>query len=470
MNRFLDNIAPRPAPKQHPIESEFYNDVCIRLIEAYSSLEHKDERRTLLILKWVPLLSQLKGNPKLWKAAFSQQNDAATTKMLDELISRCIGSWDPHHVDSCLDWLVSIHKDSVNLCLNRMVKFLHLTSRAPASHTDSFVDSSTTFANSTWYGSDERLEAFTSIATRQSASSASGDSHPGCIDISPATSLLLILAAGEKAQTRKVTDLILTELSKTSQSDSGGLLEALLRVYLSRPRWMDLGKVEVRSALVQAAEMYRQDWASFRCSFDDQIDNLLDATFGGDLRMARSLTDMARSHPLLFLRKLQDVISLLRRDATGGTTGSDKDSRLIHGQAVGDPREANMAGNLARVTIRHWGYSYSEPLWLAMLDVVAAIPKEVLFNCGLKLGFLDFLGVYLMLLSVQLQLLSADKAARLKTKLSECFAVFQRTSLSGWREWLGITVEGSEVRHLLMSCSFITAAEAIESLKAVPSG
>ena len=130
-----------------------------------------------------------------------------------------------------------------------------------------------------------------------------------------------------------------------------------------------------------------------------------------------------------------------------------------------------MRGVDVNVTVRHWGFSYSEPLWSALLDVVTSIPNELLFGTGLQLGVLDFFATYLKLLSVQLQLLSADKSKRLVEKLLEVFAAFQRANSSSWKRWLGTTMDGMgrEVRHVLMNCNFITPQEAIESLKDVES-
>lgn len=96
------------------------------------------------------------------------------------------------------------------------------------------------------------------------------------------------------------------------------------------------------------------------------------------------------------------------------------------------------------------------------------VPREVLFGCGLKMGLLDFLGVYLRLMFVQTQLRS-DRLPRLKGKLSEFFDAFTASNVEGWEAWLGTKTSGlsslGATRNVLMSCDFISHQQAIDSIK-----
>ena len=99
-----------------------------------------------------------------------------------------------------------------------------------------------------------------------------------------------------------------------------------------------------------------------------------------------------------------------------------------------------------------------------------AVPREVLFSCGLKMGLLKFLGVFLRLIFIQSELRSSNKLDRLKEKLSEFFDAFKTTNPEGWDKWLGdrtdhgITSLGT-TRNVLMSCGFISREEALENLQ-----
>jgi hypothetical protein len=97
------------------------------------------------------------------------------------------------------------------------------------------------------------------------------------------------------------------------------------------------------------------------------------------------------------------------------------------------------------------------------------VPNEVLFSCGLKMGLLDLLGVYLRLMFVQSQLRTSEKVPRLKNKLAEFFEGLKVSNRKGWESWLGSSVSGlpslGATRNVLMSCDFISHQQAIDSVK-----
>ncbi len=98
-----------------------------------------------------------------------------------------------------------------------------------------------------------------------------------------------------------------------------------------------------------------------------------------------------------------------------------------------------------------------------------AVPKEVLFGCGLNMGLNDFLGIYLRLMSVQTQLRTNDGLSRLKGKLSEVFGAFKSSNRTVWDEWMSQEIAGlkslGSARNVLLSCDFISHQDAIESVK-----
>lgn len=447
----------------HPV------DVCVHLLRCFDELSQKNERAALLILKWIPLLSREQGSTDFWKLLFSASDNPMPQRVRDDVITVCVSCWIESHVEACVSWVSSIPTDASDYCFLRLTRFLASTSCSSPGHLGSFSDQSAMFGLASWCGGPKENAASrtaTDVAIRSLSDEKFVEDSYRRNGLPASTSLLLQIACADREKARNVTDSILECMSSSSTERPNRVaLEAvLLRIYLRRPHWLQLGKAAVRSALVSAVTSHSNVWSEWRSTFDDQLENMLEAFVAGDLRLTRPFQDLSRSHPLIVLRKIPEMILLLTRDATTGSH-HESDSRVVRGQGLAGPRETNFNDRTVRVAVRHWGYCYTESLWVAFLDVFAGIPKEVMFNCGLDLGVLDYLSIYLQLMSVQLQLRTADKAARLKGKLMDCFAAFQRTSPSSWRQWLSSSIGRSEVRHVLMSCEFISPQEALESLK-----
>jgi hypothetical protein len=239
---------------------------------------------------------------------------------------------------------------------------------------------------------------------------------------------------------------------------------ALFRLYLHRPDWMDLSQDVVRSELCAAAAFDPSGlWPS---SLDDELDNMLDGLVGGDFQMTKSLSEVARAHPLLLLRLLPQMTKILLQDAAEPISLAGNENRsVVKGVSWYEPIETSLSGRQIHLSVRHWGYRYTEPLWASVLEIVLCAPAQVLFGCGLQLGLGKLLGTYLQLVSVQGLLRTAERSSSLKSRLGECFSLFQSESSLQWTTWLSSRVEGAEVRHMLISCGFMTATEAIESLK-----
>lgn len=449
-----------------------------QFVRSFATLKHKDDGTTRLLVKWVPKLTASHGSHELYLTLFGEEQNDTTKPHLDELATRCALTWTYEHVAAFVDWLLtqSALGTPPALCLSRVVRFVVDASGTLSVHNDRISDSSKlSNVSHIWSLSQPKATALASMAITVAGSIGKDNVVAELCDrnrVHPSASLLMLIAGKDKESTCNVTDLILRRLESEKQADSASMLPletVLLRMYLLNPHWMNLGNLPVRTALLDAAQSYPLHWITWRRSFDDQIENMMDSLLSGEKRMARPLADLSRSHPLLVLRLIPDIVALLEEDAVAGSdlTAFEK----VNGRSVGSPRGATVRGVDVNVVVRHWGLSYSEPLWSALLDVVTSIPNELLFGTGLQLGVLDFFATYLKLLSVQLQLLSADKSKRLAEKLRDVFATFQGTNSSSWMSWLGTTMDemGREVRHVLMNCNFITPQEAIESLKEVES-
>jgi hypothetical protein len=471
--------------------------IAVQLLEAFQEQKCSSSSLQQCILKWIPVLSQPRGSVRLWQLLFSD-TEWPPGSMVDGLLSSCIASWSRHHALACCEWIISTSNGGAKLYSRlRMARFLVATSGLPSVQVQAFSEVDAKSVHPPWCASECSVRAASSIALDCSRedSSSTGDSKFRQRDFEPWLALLLLLANLGKEQLRIVCDVILHEFSDSEIDEYHVTLQAaMLRLYLCHPFEMNLGDAAVRDVLTKASEQHAAAWVDWRSSMDDGLAEMLFGVTAGDLKLARPLSDLARKHPLLLLRMLPAITSVLDKDATtnGGTGGEARG--VVRGRSLTGPREARIAGRTVQVTIRHWGFNYTEPVWVrlsfrflcptsvfnvyspvtivsslyqvALLEVISSIPKEVLYSCGCATGLLEFLTTYLVLMSVQLQLLTADKASRLKTKLGVVFAAFKEANAPGWRTWLGGQIGELEVRHVLMSCDFISPMEAVESVKA----
>jgi hypothetical protein len=266
--------------------------------------------------------------------------------------------------------------------------------------------------------------------------------------ISPGIELALLVAKMGKRNVESFCDIVLQETGDKVEAEP--MFAALLiRLYLQRPSWMDLGSERIRSLLMLATGSLAKSILTWRSTLDDQLEDMIASLRVGQLRTSKSLSELSRKHPIIFLRKSASIAAALESDAAVSMPGDEELRGAVIGRTVSGPLEARFAGEVVQVNVRHWGHSFNVHVWVAFLDVIASCPHEVLFGCGLNIGLLDVFAIYVNLMSVQIMLLAIDNSA-------------------GWRKWLGSSLEGSEVRHLLMSCDFITPQEAIESLKQIP--
>jgi hypothetical protein len=438
-------------------------DIAIQLLQSCRGMKLNDEGLQSVILKWIPVLSRSQGSDELWRLLFSQ-TDWPPTSLVDSLLSMCMASWSQLHVSSCCDWIISQNGSEVsgNYSIVRMVRFLVSTSRQTSVQVETLSEVSMKRSQPSWFTFKASVIAATSMAlecARQESCSETG--------LQPWLALLLLLAKDGNEYLTIVCDAVRHQMSVSETKEDRGVFQAiLLRLYLGHPYKMNLGTAGTRNLLTGAAEVHADVWVNWRSCLDDRLAEMLLAVTAGDLKLAKPLSDISRTHPLLTLRMIQSMTTFLQGDATIDNEMEGESRGVVRGQSLSGPCEAIISGRTVQVTIRHWGSSYTEPVWFVLLDIVTSIPKEVLFTCGRAAGLLDFLAMYLELLSIQLQLRSADKAARLKAKLSSVFDTFKETNAEAWSRWMGekMGVE-LEVRHLLVMCDFITPEAAILARK-----
>jgi len=229
-------------------------DVCLEILRCYMELEQENDRAALLVLKWVPLLLRDQGSHEFWRALFSKSNNPSIRRVLDDLVSKCVTGWDDYHVQTFVDWMVSVAAKEAGtkqtFCARRIAYVLVLTSGSSPSHLESLSDFPDTYSQPFWRSNKDTMMALISIAIGSIVDDedVSEDSYRRN-GMPPSSSLLLQIAGTDRETARGVVDSILEFVSAIAKGKSERLtLEAiLLRIYLRRPPWMQLGRAQVRS-------------------------------------------------------------------------------------------------------------------------------------------------------------------------------------------------------------------------------
>lgn len=441
--------------------------LAIHLAKQTESLGSKSRWAVTAILKWLPRLSRDITTPDLWMIIFSGKQDDLLSLFLDELALLCIQEWSQTHIEACSKWIASQDENQMKeLSARRVADFLVKTSILAPPEAEVRSDTQLVNTNPEWGTSETHAASLIRVCLQ--AAMESGEKEDSFNVHSPLPSwlsLLESLGSRGKKQLIYLTDTILRTQQEQPGSSCAILLDrALLHLYLLQPSWMNLGSSPVRTALLRTSVTHAGIWRQWRSSLDDLLNEGI-SNLASDPRASRTLAEYARKHPLLILRKIPDFISMLEEDAIAkDSTGADSRG-VVHGKSLSDPAEASYHGRSVKVHIKHWGYSFTEPLWNIVLDIFAGIHKEVLFQSGVSLGFLDLLNTYLRLLAVQLHLLSAEAAGKLKGKFSEVLKVFGQTNAKGCHAWWGSALDGSEVRNILVSCDLLSPQQAIDSIR-----
>jgi hypothetical protein len=443
------------------VDKSSQNEMCdcaTELIRCVYNEKQGKENNLSLLLKWVPLLTKTKGTAELWRAVFSL---SVCEKVSSSLVIKATENWAPSHLSECIDWIcreMSFANDAAVHIVN-VVRFLINAIPVPFGS-----PAQTTSSPNQRMFDAQAIEGMINISLCCLKSAASThDSHAAIgFDFG-----LWVSSLG-KQSFKSVTRKIIAEIEADTDLMLKPVLSSfLLKLYLKHSLWMDLNPERTRLLLMKASELYQKDFTEWASSLDDKIDVVIESIANGQLRSIMIINDMARRHPLILLRRGKDIALLLERDASN--TERDNGTRgLVYGEGFDDPREAQYMNKNVFVTVRHWGYSYTESVWAAFLDIVSSVPKDVLFGCGFRLGLKDFLTPYLKLLPIQLQLRSREKCKRIHSKIADLFQSFQQCKPDEWRQWLGSKIDDNEVRHLLLVCDFMTPQQAVESLKQAP--
>lgn len=347
-------------------------------LQTFLMLEQKQDATTRIIVALVPYLSRLFGSPELWQLIFSN-HDGEVDNILDSLLCRCVVSWCSSHVSACYEWLLSASKGigTVKFSTSRVTRFLVLTSGQQSVHVEGFSGKVAVKCVGNWGKSEDFVGASVAFAFEGMKNATSSGFHSSLVsrnDLPDWLVLLLALVKCGRVQMKYICEAVLKRISQPTDALSLPLLRAVfLRLYVCNPQGMNLGTAMIRSVLMAAAEEYSIAWLHWRSPLDDQLQDMLETVMNGSgQRLVRPLTDLSKKHPLLILRKSHFMTNFLEKDASKSGRGAQDSRGVVHAENLSGPLKAVMSGKLIKVNVRHWGFSYTEFVWVAMLDILCS--------------------------------------------------------------------------------------------------
>mmetsp|Transcript_59446 Transcript_59446/g.145493 ORF Transcript_59446/g.145493 Transcript_59446/m.145493 type:complete len:1801 (-) Transcript_59446:117-5519(-) len=457
-------------------------DIAIWLMQLYADLQRKVESLASIVVKWVPLLSADKGSSDLWKIIFADGQKPSI--MWDNLLSRCLQIWTHVHATQCRDWLLSEGKYG-SFDEAKVVRLLIQASTFSCIHVESFVDIPVTTDDTAWCRSEETVRVATNYAIDCVLSCSKCERRlRSRNDVPDGLVLLILISRMGKNQVQFVCNTVIDKLRGESSGRDGlssTLLACMLRLYAYFPLSVNLGTVDVRNALKDAVELFATDWLAWRSPLDDSIQDMLDVVLlppACTPKAVQTMVDTAKRHPLLLLRKIGQFVKSLEADgvARDDRTMSEK-LGLVVGRSLESPLISKMKGGgtnkSMKITVKYWGFNYTENLWMVMLDILAAVPHEVLFGCGLTMGLTELLDVYTRLAYIQSQLVTkGDRFSKLKGRYWDFLTAFRDTNSTSWDAWLGATNSGlksiGSTRNILISIGYIDLQQALDHVKKNP--
>ncbi|KAL3939586.1 MAG: hypothetical protein SGBAC_005714 [Bacillariaceae sp.] len=454
------------------ISSVNADEACYLLLQSFCAKERKTESLACCILKWVPILSVAYGSQKLWQLLF--QPDPKPYSMWKNLISRCCECWSGRHVAECRDWILA-HEKSGALDLENSIRFFLLSTSLHSVDISRSGGSQSKRGDNSWGRTEGTVLSVTRLALDclvKSEDELMESRLRSRNDLPEGLVVLLLMARLGKKQVTCISQAIVERMKGADESSLFRLHAIILRIYAYFPQSMNLGVAVLRTVLKSSVDNLAIHWLSWRSPMDDEYQDMLEAVVGSTVptRLVQALAEAAKKHPLLLLRKTPYLKQVLANDAFAiDRTEANGKSGIVVGQNASGPIVAKMEGRLVKLSVKHWGFNYTESIWIALLEIVSNAPTEVLYGCGLKMGMTDFLETYLRLMFIQTQLRTSDRFPRLKRKYGDMLKAFEKSNPEEWEIWLNTKMADlhslGAVRNVLMSCDFISHQQAIDYVK-----
>lgn len=350
------------------------SEIACLLLKCFRDVDRKTEGLGASIVKWVPRLSAPSGCPELWAMLFS--DGQKPTFLWSNLVSRCCQTWSHDHIVCCRDWLLSL--EQVDLFdLTKVVRMLIQSLSWGNIHVEAFADTPLSKRDRSWGFTEESVRQVIKIATEAMNVCLSEDTVTRARsrnDLPEPFVLLLLLGRLGKKQVQLVSQSLVERLPAAKDNYRSLLLACTLRLYACFPDHLNLGVAAIRSALKEAVEMYPRDWLSWRSPMDDYFEELIHAIVfsGTPNRIVQAFADSSKKHPLLVLRKLIRIGELLEDDAMVQVETLENEKKgVVFGRSLTGAAAAKVRNMAMKVSIKHWGYNFTESVWTSFLDVLS---------------------------------------------------------------------------------------------------
>ena len=444
----------------HSKEMEAGAEAAKALLAMFPSF-HNDAGFIRIVMKWVPIMTQDRGEDGLWELIFlksTKQKEGICHLM--SLVSECALNWSDEHISACHKW-ISIWPLEKNICsLELVLRFLVVSSEQKDVHC--FDSNDNTDLKRPYPQSQDFAIAFTKLALQYVDLKGIGDEWVKKeIDSLNRRNTLpdwltLIMLVGCNSHQAVVTRLVLEKID--GMESSLALASVLLRLYVMSPLKMNLSDSKLRNALLHASNSHLPAWLDWRCPLDCQVSEMLSNLTKPHQQLVQSVVDIARQHPIVFVRHLNAINQKLMEDGSG--RDSKQQVLVKRGRIFGKHTDAvAKIGDLeVKVTVVLWGQSFNEPVWTSVLDALMTLPVEVAFKCGTKLGLMDILEAYLMLFAVHIGEMNAESnVINLREKFVKLIEAFRKFDSKAFDDWVqrGVCASGSNVRYLLSVASVV---------------
>jgi hypothetical protein len=425
-----------------------------------STLKNDDVER--MLVRWIPLLSH-GADEDLFHLIFSGNNEWSDQLQITKvmIVTRCLALWHDKVLKKCHAW--AIEQLSKNLeakyCARSLVKcFIQRSSYSTAGN---FALSDRAGLKFSHVAIDiNHAENLTRLALllaerwycNKTWNRQSWIEEDWMI-------MLLIIGSQSKDHLAKILSTMLVDTYQLSEWADNVLPRILLKLYVTFPHTMNLSDSNVREMLVNSSAMLHKEWIEWSSPLDGQFSSTVANLDMATLQTQQVLiTDFIKKFPLFAIKHIHKLVKVLEQDAVSKPRHDIERGR----QQVRYPEllAANETAH-TQIVVIHWGCGFSEPLWVAVLDIMLSFPGKVLFSCGQLFGFYDILNLYLVLFKTQITIANRTAPSetvttilRTKNKFSAVLKEFSNSNTEMFKEWISNTNIGHHpVSDLLLLCA-----------------
>jgi len=463
---YLESKLGKMSMSKH-IDNHQVNDAALKLLSIIREDDNIPLFKERFIIKWIPLLTQISCSPLVWQKMFELSE--TRNNQIYSVINRCIELWSDENILKCQKWILSETQNStIKGSYLLFSSFLLMSSNQESIHQEINFDQIDS-EKPQWMRSNADIRATISLALDCAKKMSLENINCSSVVAKNSTRrlysrnmlpdwliLLLIIAKYGKKFSAMVTNQIIENIEDLNFDDQL-LYSTLLRVYTYFPMHINLGDAIMRKALLQAASSYTDEWKHWRCSLDTRIHGMLvNLAKSPNQRILQAIIELSRKHPLITLRQLCTCVTILEDDASSVTNGMNDKRGRVQGSKTG-PIYAEVDHANIKVTFSHWGYSFTEPIWNFILEIITSLHKEVVFSsCGIKLGILELFGMFIKLIATQKNIKCEQNVTRLSAKFVTFVSSFKELNKSAFESWLESHIEGipkwGTVKKVLEKC------------------